>query len=108
MAEFPVNCPPGIAVVHIDKDTFKQIFRDHWETFKATYPTFDTPDYNIPVQRMLDCGDPEKMGFVQYRCLNCGETRRSPSPASRASAFPVRIPTPSNGPISLGGGFSPA
>ena len=63
-------------MVHIDKDTFKQVFRDHWESFKATYPTFDTPDYNIPVQRMLDCGDPEKMGYVQYRCLNCGETRR--------------------------------
>jgi len=25
---------------------------------------------------MLDCGDPEKMGYVQYRCLHCGETRR--------------------------------
>jgi hypothetical protein len=25
---------------------------------------------------MLDCGDPLKMGFVQYRCLECGETRR--------------------------------
>jgi hypothetical protein len=60
----------------IDKNTFKQIFRDHWEEFKAAYPQFDTPDYNIPVQKMLDCGDPEKMGFAQYRCLNCGETRR--------------------------------
>ena len=38
----------------IDKDTFKQIFRDHWETFKAAYPRFDTSDYNIPGQRMLD------------------------------------------------------
>ncbi len=25
---------------------------------------------------MLDCDDPNKMGFVQYRCLSCGETRR--------------------------------
>ncbi len=25
---------------------------------------------------MLDCGDPEKMGFAQYRCTFCGETRR--------------------------------
>ena len=25
---------------------------------------------------MLDCGDPEKMGYVQYRCPFCGETRR--------------------------------
>ena len=60
----------------VDKNTFKQIFRDHWETFKATYPRFDTADYDTVVQKMLDCGDPEKMGYVQYRCLNCGETYR--------------------------------
>jgi hypothetical protein len=60
----------------IDIGTFKDIFRDHWETFKATYPRFDTPDYDSAVQKMLDCGDPEKMGYVQYRCLWCGEWRR--------------------------------
>ena len=59
-----------------DIGTFKQIFRDHWETFKATYPQFATPDYDTAVQKMLDCGDPEKMGYVQYRCLGCGEWRR--------------------------------
>ncbi len=59
-----------------DIDTFKQIFRDHWESFKATYPRFDTPDYDTAVQKMLDCGDPERMGYAQYRCLGCGETRR--------------------------------
>jgi len=60
----------------VDADTFKQIFRDHWGAFKTRYPTFDTPDYNTAVRKMLDCGDPEKMGYVQYRCLFCGETRR--------------------------------
>jgi Putative transposase/Transposase zinc-binding domain len=60
----------------VDADTFKQIFRDHWDAFKARYPTFDMPDYKTAVQKMLDCGDPEKMGYVQYRCLFCGETRR--------------------------------
>ncbi|MGA7105534.1 MAG: transposase [Candidatus Deferrimicrobiaceae bacterium] len=60
----------------MDADTFKQIFRDHWDAFKARYPTFDMPDYKTAVQKMLDCGDPEKMGYVQYRCLFCGETRR--------------------------------
>ncbi len=60
----------------VDADTFKQIFRDHWDAFKARYPTFDTPDHNTAVQKMLDCGDPEKMGYVQYRCPFCGETRR--------------------------------
>lgn len=59
-----------------DKDTFKQIFRDHWDAFKAKYPRFDTTDYDGAVQKMLDCGDPVKMGYVQYRCLFCGEKRR--------------------------------
>ena len=60
----------------IDKTTFKQIFQDHWDDFKAVHPQYDTPRYNATVQKMLDCGDPEKMGFVQYRCLACGEPRR--------------------------------
>jgi hypothetical protein len=60
----------------IDKNTFKQIFYDHWDAFKQTHPRFDCPDYNDTIQKMLDCGDPEKMGFVQYRCCHCGEIRR--------------------------------
>ena len=60
----------------IDKYTFKQIFEDHWDDFKAIYPRYNTPDYNTIVQKMLECGDPQKMGFIQYRCLSCGETRR--------------------------------
>jgi hypothetical protein len=70
------TAPDGIDSPGVDKNTFKQIFQDHWETFKATYPRFDTPDYDTAVQKMLDCGDPEKMGYVQYRCLHCGGTRR--------------------------------
>jgi hypothetical protein len=60
----------------VDKDTFKQIFWDHWEAFKAWRPRFDTPYYEAVVHKMLDCGDPEKMGYVQYRCVYCGEKRR--------------------------------
>jgi len=60
----------------IDKNTFKQIFYDHWDAFKQTHTRFDSPDYNNTIQKMLDCGDPEKMGFVQYRCCQCGEIRR--------------------------------
>jgi hypothetical protein len=70
------SSPDGIDSPSVDKNTFKQIFQDHWETFKATDPRFDTPDYDTAVQKMLDCGDPEKMGYVQYRCCWCGETRR--------------------------------
>jgi len=60
----------------IDKSTFKSIFEDYWEDFKALCPRFDTPAYDETIQKMLACGDPDKMGFVQYRCLSCGETCR--------------------------------
>ena len=61
---------------HIDKQTFKQIFRDHWNTFKVAYPLYNNPYHDEVVQKMLDCGDSEKMGFAQYRCIFCGEIRR--------------------------------
>lgn len=60
---------------HIDKETFKQIFRDHWEAFKLTNPLYNTLYYDRVVRNMLDCGDPEKMGFVRYLCTSCGKTR---------------------------------
>jgi hypothetical protein len=60
----------------IDKNIFKQIFNDHWNAFKQTNPRFDSSDYNENIQKMLDCGDPNKMGFVQYLCCNCGQVRR--------------------------------
>jgi hypothetical protein len=60
----------------IDKNTFKRIFYDHWDAFKQFRPRFDNPDYNETVNKMLGCGDPDKMGFVQYRCCYCGEIRR--------------------------------
>jgi len=63
-------------VGHVDKDTFKWIFRDHWDAFKAANPRYNTEYHDSVVHKMLDCGDPEKMGFAQYRCLFCGETRR--------------------------------
>ena len=75
-SSFAWSTPDEIDSPNVDKDTFKQIFQDHWETFKATYTRFDTPDYDTAVQKMLDCGDPKKMGYVQYRCLYCGEKRR--------------------------------
>jgi hypothetical protein len=60
----------------IDKNTFKRIFDDHWDAFKQHHPPFDNPDYNETIDKMLGCGDPDKMGFVQYRCCSCGEVRR--------------------------------
>jgi hypothetical protein len=61
---------------HIDKETFKQIFRDHWDAFKKRYPRFDNDYYQTVVQKMLNCGDPEKMGYARYLCTSCGHTER--------------------------------
>ena len=48
----------------IDKNTFKRIFYDHWDVFKQFRPRFDNPDYNETVNKMLDCGNPNKMGLA--------------------------------------------
>ena len=61
---------------HIDKETFKQIFRDHWDAFKTEYPSYNTAYYDQIIQKMLDCGDPKKMGYVQYRCFQCGHVKK--------------------------------
>jgi hypothetical protein len=68
---------------------FKQIFRDHWEAFKARYPRFDTPDYDTVVQKMLDCGDPEKMATSNTAASIALKLTGLPSPVSLPSACPV-------------------
>lgn len=54
------------------KDTLRQIFRDHWQYFKERYPSYDTPQYDEAVQKMLGCGNMEN-GYATYRCMHCGE-----------------------------------
>lgn len=39
-----------------DKEIFKTIFIDHWDSFKQKHPKYDDSQYTIPVQKMLDCG----------------------------------------------------
>ncbi|OVE80819.1 hypothetical protein BVY04_04825 [bacterium M21] len=56
-----------------DISTFKQIFIDHWEPFKSTNPRYDTTYYDDVITKMIDCGNPEKMGYAGWRCLGCGE-----------------------------------
>ena len=65
-----------ITAEHIDKATFKQIFLDPGEDFQAANPRYATGYYGEVVQKMLDCGDPDKMGFAQFCCPGGGETRR--------------------------------
>ncbi|MBC2694985.1 MAG: IS91 family transposase, partial [Desulfobacteraceae bacterium] len=58
-----------------DKDVFRNIFVDHWDQFKEEYPTYDKPQYEAPVQKMLGCGK-ESNGYSEYICINCGRDIR--------------------------------
>jgi Putative transposase/Transposase zinc-binding domain len=52
---------------------FKQIFAEHWDGFKHVHPRYNTHYYNSLVDKMLRCGEPEKIGSIEYRCLHCGQ-----------------------------------
>jgi hypothetical protein len=56
-----------------DWSVFQQIFADHWEAFQHAHPRYQTPYYDGLVAKMLACGRPAKMGYVEYRCLQCGQ-----------------------------------
>jgi hypothetical protein len=54
-----------------DREVFRNIFHDHWPSFIEKHPRYNTDQYTIPVQKMLDCGK-ESGGYAEYRCPNCG------------------------------------
>ncbi len=56
-----------------DWNIFKQIFADHWDGFTHAYPRYQTVYYHDLVSKMLACGNPDKMGSIEYRCLHCGQ-----------------------------------
>lgn len=57
-------------------DVYKQIFYDHWDGFKEEHPRYDNEYYDGLVKKMLECGNPKKMGYIEYLCENCGEGNR--------------------------------
>ncbi len=52
---------------------FQQIFAEHWEAFQYAHPRYQTSYYDGLVGKMLNCGNPAKMGYIEYRCLHCGQ-----------------------------------
>jgi hypothetical protein len=68
-----------------DWSVFKQIFADHWEEFQRAHPRYQTSYYDGLVAKMLDCGHPEKMGYVEYRCLHCGMGKHLVSMSCKSS-----------------------
>jgi hypothetical protein len=59
-----------------DWNQFKQIFFDHWEGFKRVHHFYNKGYYDELVERMLGCGNPEQMGYIEYRCMCCGKGKR--------------------------------
>ncbi len=54
-------------------NVFKQIFADHWDVFKQTHPRYNTHYYDGLVEKMVGCGNPDKMGYIEYRCQHGGK-----------------------------------
>ncbi len=52
---------------------YKQIFADHWDSFRRHFPWYDTDHINNLVESMLNCGNPKYMGYAEYRCMHCGK-----------------------------------
>ena len=74
-----------IAAPSRDWSVFKQIFADHWNTFQYAHPRYQTSYYDGLVTKMLGCGNPEKMGYVEYRCLHCGQGKHVVSMSCKSS-----------------------
>ena len=68
-----------------DWSVFKQIFSDRWELFQRAHPRYQTSYYDGLVAKMLGCGNPEQMGYVEYRCLHCGQGKHLVSMSCKSS-----------------------
>jgi putative transposase/transposase-like zinc-binding protein len=66
-------------------NVFKEIFTEHWEGFKQFRPRYDTPYYDDLVDKMLRCGNPDQMGYIEYRCLHCGQGKHLVSMSCKSS-----------------------
>src|SRR6266446_8789980 len=69
----PNSVHPDDAQPSGDWSVFQQIFAERWDAFQRAHPRYQTSYYDGLVAKMLACGNPDKMGYVEYRCLQCGQ-----------------------------------
>src|SRR6266446_1807599 len=67
------RCTLMLAAPSRDWNVFKQICAEHWDGFTHAHPRYQTAYYDGLVAKMLACGNPAKMGSIEYRCLHCGQ-----------------------------------
>src|SRR5256885_5468096 len=68
-----------------DSNVFKQIFVDHWDGFKHVHPRYKTRYYDGLIDKMLNCGNPAKMGYIEYHCEHCGQGKHLVSMSCKSS-----------------------
>ena len=56
-----------------DWRVFQPSFAEHWDAFQRAHPRYQTSYYDGLVAKRLACGNPEKRGDVESRCLQCGQ-----------------------------------
>ena len=74
-----------IAAPSRDWSVFKQIFAEHWNAFQHAHPRYQTLYSDGLVAKMLECGNPEKMGYIEYRCHQCGQGKHLVSMSCKSS-----------------------
>ena len=79
------RCTPMMPPPSGDWSVFKQIFADHWDPFQRAHPRYQTSYYDGLAAKMLACGNPEKMGYLEYRCLHCGQGKHLVSMSCKSS-----------------------
>ena len=68
-----------------DWSVFKQIFAEHWGAFQHAHPRYQTSYYDGLVTKMRGCGNPDKMGYIAYRCPHCGQGKHLVSMSCQSS-----------------------
>jgi len=68
-----------------DSNVFKQIFVDHGDGFKHVHPRYNTRSYDGLIHKMLNCGHPDKMGYLEYHCEHCGQGQHLVSMSCQSS-----------------------
>src|SRR3989454_1576498 len=68
-----------------DWNVFKQIFADRWPAFQQAHPRYQRAYYDDLVAKMLACGNPDTMGYLEYRCQHCGQGKHLVSMSCKSS-----------------------
>jgi Transposase zinc-binding domain len=68
-----------------DWSVFKQLFAAHGDAFKLVHPRYQGAYYDGLVAKMLDCGNPDNMGYIEYCCEPCGQDKHLVSMSCNSS-----------------------